>query len=75
MPYETGAKVKLTRDVQLTANDTAARIGFPGPLCLAEGLQGIVTGSARKPAAWPRTGSRNSNGESAASSSMATRPA
>ncbi|MFD9410127.1 hypothetical protein ACFWBN_24375 [Streptomyces sp. NPDC059989] len=48
MPYETGAKVKLTRDVQLTANDTAARIGFPGPLCLAEGLEGIVTGSAKE---------------------------
>ncbi|MFE5559871.1 hypothetical protein [Streptomyces sp. NPDC056544] len=48
MPYETGAKVKLIRDVQLTANDTAARIGFPGPLCLAEGLEGIVTGSAKE---------------------------
>ncbi|MGW6705075.1 hypothetical protein ACWGDE_09300 [Streptomyces sp. NPDC054956] len=48
MPYETGAKVKLARDVQLTANDTAARIGFPGPLCLAEGLEGIVTGSAEE---------------------------
>ncbi|MFG2874520.1 transposase [Streptomyces sp. NPDC048337] len=48
MPYETGAKVKLTRDVQVTANDTAARIGCPGPLCLAEGLEGIVTGSAKE---------------------------
>ncbi|KPI05632.1 hypothetical protein OV450_3950 [Actinobacteria bacterium OV450] len=46
MPYETGAKVKLTRDVQLTAEGTAARTGFPGPLWLAEGLAGIVTGSA-----------------------------
>ncbi|MFF8837619.1 hypothetical protein [Streptomyces sp. NPDC015130] len=48
MPYETGAKVKLTRDVQVTANDTAGRIGFPGPLCLAEGLVGVVTGSANE---------------------------
>ncbi|MEU7074012.1 hypothetical protein AB0B30_32125 [Streptomyces narbonensis] len=46
MPYEIGAKVKLTRDVQVTAIDTAGGIGFPGPLCLAEGLQGVVTGSA-----------------------------
>ncbi|MFE6848950.1 hypothetical protein [Streptomyces sp. NPDC057686] len=48
MPYETGARVKLTKDVQVTANETAARIGFPGPLCLAEGLEGIVTGSAKE---------------------------
>ncbi|MEU3772822.1 hypothetical protein AB0F11_06355 [Streptomyces sp. NPDC032472] len=47
MPYETGAKVKLTRDVQLTSDDAAARIGFPGPLFLAEGLEGIVTGAAK----------------------------
>ncbi|MFF4011769.1 hypothetical protein [Streptomyces sp. NPDC001717] len=46
MPYETGAKVKLTRDVQVTANDTPGRIGFAGPLYLAEGLAGIVTDSA-----------------------------
>ncbi|MFF3621024.1 hypothetical protein [Streptomyces sp. NPDC002467] len=46
MPYETGAKVKLTRDVQVTANDTPGRVGFAGPLWLAEGLQGVVTGSA-----------------------------
>ncbi|MGW0885191.1 hypothetical protein [Streptomyces sp. NPDC002671] len=43
MPYEIGAKVKLTRDVQVTADGTAARIGFPGPLFLAGGLAGIVT--------------------------------
>ncbi|TYC66585.1 hypothetical protein EH183_42105 [Streptomyces sp. CB01881] len=48
MPYETGAKVKLTRDVQVTADDTAARIGLPGPLSLTEGLEGIVTGSAKE---------------------------
>ncbi|MFJ9445924.1 hypothetical protein ACIRRH_29315 [Kitasatospora sp. NPDC101235] len=48
MPYETGAKVRLTRDVQVTADGTAARTGFPGPLFLAEGLQGIVTGSAKE---------------------------
>ncbi|MFE1905989.1 hypothetical protein ACFW96_20325 [Streptomyces gardneri] len=44
MPYETGAKVRLTRDVQVTADDTAARRGLPGPLYLAEGLGGVVTG-------------------------------
>ncbi|MFE1547746.1 hypothetical protein [Streptomyces sp. NPDC058718] len=44
MPYETGAKVRLTRDVQVTADGTAARNGFPGPLYLAEGLGGVVTG-------------------------------
>ncbi|MFI1170167.1 hypothetical protein [Streptomyces melanogenes] len=48
MPYETGAKVKLTRDVQVTANDTAPRVGYPGPLFLAEGLVGIVTGAAKE---------------------------
>ncbi|MFI8460227.1 hypothetical protein [Kitasatospora sp. NPDC085464] len=48
MPYETGAKVKLTRDVQVTADGGAARGGSPGPLFLAEGLQGIVTGSAKE---------------------------
>ncbi|MGW3040612.1 hypothetical protein ACWC9T_11315 [Kitasatospora sp. NPDC001159] len=46
MPYEIGAKVRLTRDVQVTADGTAAGIGFPGPLFLAGGLAGIVTGSA-----------------------------
>ncbi|MFE5584032.1 hypothetical protein [Kitasatospora sp. NPDC056531] len=46
MPYEIGAKVKLTRDVQVTADGTAAGTGFPGPLFLAGGLAGIVTGSA-----------------------------
>ncbi|MFD2009668.1 hypothetical protein [Streptomyces narbonensis] len=45
-PYEIGAKVKLTRDVQVTAIDTAGGNGCPGPLCLAEDLEGVVTGSA-----------------------------
>ncbi|RKT09756.1 hypothetical protein BX285_6860 [Streptomyces sp. 1114.5] len=48
MPYEIGAKVKLTRDVQVTADDTAARSGLPGPLSLAAGLAGIVSGSAQE---------------------------
>ncbi|MFI1106304.1 hypothetical protein [Streptomyces melanogenes] len=48
MPYETGARVKLAKDVQVTTTDTAFRIGFPGPLFLAEGLGGIVTGSAKE---------------------------
>ncbi|MFJ7068146.1 hypothetical protein [Streptomyces sp. NPDC101115] len=47
MPYETGAKVRLTRDVQVTGNTAAAGTSGPGPLYLAEGLQGVVTGSAR----------------------------
>ncbi|MEU6237532.1 hypothetical protein, partial [Kitasatospora sp. NPDC047058] len=47
MPYETGAKVKLTRDAQVTGVDTVARMGFPGPLFLAEGLTGTVTGVRR----------------------------
>ncbi|MEU8925044.1 hypothetical protein AB0D10_29595 [Kitasatospora sp. NPDC048545] len=46
MPYEIGARVRLARDVQVTADGTAARGGLPGPLFLAEGLQGIVMGSA-----------------------------
>lgn len=46
MPYETGAKVKLARDVQVSAHDGVGRSGFPGPLFLAEGLAGIVAGSA-----------------------------
>ncbi|MEU1287647.1 hypothetical protein [Kitasatospora sp. NPDC005856] len=45
MPYEIGAKVKLTRDVQVTAGGTGAGTGFPGSLSLAGGLAGIVTGS------------------------------
>ncbi|OAR25245.1 hypothetical protein A8W25_06240 [Streptomyces sp. ERV7] len=48
MPYETGATVKLARDVQVSANDTAVRVGFPGPLFLAEGLEGIVTGATKE---------------------------
>jgi len=48
MPYETGAKVKLTRDAQVTGVDTVARMGFPGPLFLAEGLTGTVTGVAKE---------------------------
>ncbi|WP_329395103.1 hypothetical protein [Streptomyces melanogenes] len=47
MPYETGAKVKLTRDVQVAANDAGARGGYPA-LFLAEGLVGIVTGAAKE---------------------------
>ncbi|MFD8416159.1 hypothetical protein ACFV2Q_31175 [Streptomyces sp. NPDC059650] len=47
MPYEIGAKVRLTRDVQITANDAPVRIGFPGPLFLGEGLEGIVTGAGQ----------------------------
>lgn len=43
MSYETGAKVKLTRDVQVTGDGAAARTGFPGPLFLAGGLEGVVT--------------------------------
>lgn len=47
MPYEVGAQVRLVKDVQVGGNDTAGRIGFPGPLFLAEGLRGVVTGSAQ----------------------------
>lgn len=47
MPYATGTKVKLAKDVQVTANDTAVRIGLPGPLFLAEGLKGVVAGSTQ----------------------------
>ncbi|KQV15681.1 MULTISPECIES: hypothetical protein [unclassified Kitasatospora] len=48
MPYEIGARVKLTRDVQVTTDGAAVRTGHPGPLFLAEGLAGIVTGSAKE---------------------------
>ncbi|MGW4892900.1 hypothetical protein ACWEQL_11675 [Kitasatospora sp. NPDC004240] len=48
MPYEIGAKVRLTRDVQVTADGTAARLDVPGPLFLAQGLTGVVTGSAKE---------------------------
>ncbi|MFD8752864.1 hypothetical protein ACFV0O_18065 [Kitasatospora sp. NPDC059577] len=48
MPYEIGAKVRLTGDVQVTADGTAAGAGFPGPLFLAGGLAGIVTGSTKE---------------------------
>ncbi|MEU9048251.1 MULTISPECIES: hypothetical protein [unclassified Kitasatospora] len=48
MPYETGAKVKLTRDTQVTSGDPAARTGVPGPLFLAEGLGGVVTGVTKE---------------------------
>ncbi|GAA1388279.1 hypothetical protein GCM10009639_14570 [Kitasatospora putterlickiae] len=44
MAYDTGARVRLTREVQVTAHGTAAGGGFPGALFLAEGLAGIVTG-------------------------------
>ncbi|MFD4659538.1 hypothetical protein ACFWP2_28375 [Kitasatospora sp. NPDC058444] len=48
MPYEIGAKVKLTRDVQVATGGAAAGTGSPGPLSLAGGLTGIVTGSAQE---------------------------
>ncbi|MER5350214.1 hypothetical protein ABT093_07770 [Kitasatospora sp. NPDC002551] len=48
MPYEIGAKVKLTRDVQITPGGTTAGTGLPGPLSLAAGLTGTVTASARE---------------------------
>ncbi|MFF9339926.1 hypothetical protein ACF1CG_09230 [Streptomyces sp. NPDC014773] len=41
MPYETGAKVRLTRDVRVTGE------GSPGPLSPAEGLEGFIEGSAK----------------------------
>ncbi|MFF8770641.1 hypothetical protein [Kitasatospora sp. NPDC015120] len=44
MPYDTGSRVRLTREVQVTAHGTAAGGGFSGALFLAEGLAGIVTG-------------------------------
>ncbi|MEV7021790.1 hypothetical protein [Kitasatospora sp. NPDC093558] len=43
MAYETGARVRLTRDFQVTAAGSV-----PGPLCLAEGLAGIVVGSTKE---------------------------
>ncbi len=43
MPYDTGARVRLTRDVQVTAAGGA----FPGPLFLGGGLAGVVTGVAQ----------------------------
>ncbi|GAB7188503.1 hypothetical protein ATKI12_8334 [Kitasatospora sp. Ki12] len=48
MPYAIGAKVKLTRDAQVTSDAAAAGLGLPGPLFLAEGLEGVVTGSAQE---------------------------
>ncbi|MFI8320545.1 hypothetical protein [Streptomyces sp. NPDC085529] len=50
MPYEVGAQVRLVRDVQVGGSDTTGRIGSPGPLFLAEGLRGVVTGSAPREA-------------------------
>ncbi|MER7706695.1 hypothetical protein ABTX81_27840 [Kitasatospora sp. NPDC097605] len=44
MPYDTGARVKLTRDVPVTAVGAVTTGGFPGALYLAEGLAGVVTG-------------------------------
>ncbi|GAA2810120.1 hypothetical protein RMN57_07305 [Kitasatospora sp. CM 4170] len=49
MPYQPGAKVKLTRDTQVTGDGPAGRPGLPGPLFLAQGLEGIVTGVAEGP--------------------------
>ncbi|MDX2297395.1 MULTISPECIES: hypothetical protein [Streptomyces] len=50
MPYEVGAQVRLVRDVQVGGSGTAGRTGSPGPLFLAEGLRGVVTGSAPREA-------------------------
>ncbi|WP_395297425.1 hypothetical protein ACF9IK_31270 [Kitasatospora hibisci] len=46
MPYEPGAKVKLTRDARVTGAGTAGGTGLPGPLFPARGLEGVVTGVA-----------------------------
>ncbi|MEV6201799.1 hypothetical protein AB0M64_17745 [Streptomyces sp. NPDC051771] len=48
MTYETGAMVRLTRDVQVTGDGSAGRGGLPGPLFLAEGLEGLVTHVAKE---------------------------
>ncbi|MEE1788606.1 hypothetical protein PUR71_37750 [Streptomyces sp. SP17BM10] len=45
MPYEAGTRIRLTREAQVTAGDSATRGGVPGPLFLAEGLAGTVMGS------------------------------
>ncbi|WP_328953449.1 hypothetical protein [Kitasatospora purpeofusca] len=47
MPYAIGARVKLTRDVPVTADGRTAGTGSPGPLSLATGLTGTVTGAAQ----------------------------
>ncbi|MFC5663966.1 hypothetical protein ACFP3U_13345 [Kitasatospora misakiensis] len=44
MAYDTGARVRLTRDVQVTGHGTAGGAGGPGPLFLGGGLAGTVTG-------------------------------
>ncbi|BFV60439.1 hypothetical protein KCMC57_up55430 [Kitasatospora sp. CMC57] len=54
MAYASGARVRLTRDVQVTGDDTAARTGRPGPLFLAEGLAGVVTGSTKEAGGVPQ---------------------
>ncbi|MFF2774171.1 hypothetical protein ACFVU3_04610 [Streptomyces sp. NPDC058052] len=46
MLYGTGARVRLTRDVQVTGDDMAARPGVAGPLFLVEGLTGVVMKAA-----------------------------
>ncbi|XIE77171.1 hypothetical protein AB6O49_00315 [Streptomyces sp. SBR177] len=48
MSYEIGARVRLVKDVQVTDGDPAAGTGLPGPLFLAEGLQGVVTAAVRE---------------------------
>ncbi|MFF7815235.1 hypothetical protein ACFZCF_25430 [Streptomyces sp. NPDC007945] len=48
MTYETGTLVRLTRDVQVGGDGGAARGGLPGPLFLAEGLEGLVTQVAKE---------------------------
>nr|BEK70075.1 hypothetical protein KPHV_73020 [Kitasatospora purpeofusca] len=45
MSYAIGARVKLTRDVPVTADGRAAGLGATGPLSLAGGLAGTVTGA------------------------------
>ncbi|MEK2494847.1 hypothetical protein WN990_35420 [Kitasatospora purpeofusca] len=46
MSYAIGARVKLTRDVPVTADGRAAGPGATGPLSLAGGLAGTVTGAS-----------------------------
>ncbi|GGY57665.1 hypothetical protein [Streptomyces omiyaensis] len=46
MPYETGARVKLIRDVQITGGVPATGGGSAGPLFLGAGATGVVAGAA-----------------------------
>ncbi|CAN3984671.1 hypothetical protein [Kitasatospora purpeofusca] len=47
MSYAIGARVKLTRDVPVTADGRASGLGATGPLSLAGGLAGTVTGAGQ----------------------------